>query len=104
MDSCPKELQSYDRAHIKKNEEQDLLQHLWWGKYGVSAISVAVERCLAGKKAKQEYVKKPILKELFDDLNLTEEQRAEKEIQEAILVEEQWASFYKKKGLPETKI
>lgn len=64
MDSCPKELEPYDIAHKKQLEEQDLLQHLWWGSYGLSALGVAIEHCLAGRKAKSKYVDKPILKEI----------------------------------------
>lgn len=60
MDSCPKELEPYDIAHRKKIEEQDCLQHAWWGNYGLSAISVAIEHCFGGNKAKSKYIDKPI--------------------------------------------
>lgn len=104
MDSCPKELEAYDVAHERKLLEQDYLNHLWWGSYGLSAVSVAVERCLAGKKSKQKYIEKPILKEVFGTANLTDEQKFEKELQKALLAEEQWIAVSKKKGLPETII
>lgn len=61
MDSCPKEMESYDIAHRKKLEEQDYLQHLWWGSYGLTAMAVAVEHCLNGKKAKSKFIDKPVL-------------------------------------------
>lgn len=64
MDSCPKELEPYEKSHRKKLEEQDYLQHMWWGNYGLSAVSVAVEHCFAGRKAKSKYIEKPILKEI----------------------------------------
>ncbi len=60
MDSCPKELEPYDIAHQKKLEEQDYLQYIWWGHYGLCAVGVAVEHCLAGRKAKSKYIDKPI--------------------------------------------
>lgn len=41
--------------------ELDATMHAWWGSYGLSAVSVAVEHCLHGRKAKSEYIKQPIL-------------------------------------------
>lgn len=64
MDSCPKELDSYDIAYKLKMQEQDHLMHLWWGTYGLSAVSVAVEHCLASRKAKSKYIEKPVLSEI----------------------------------------
>ncbi|MBO5922808.1 MAG: hypothetical protein J6Q48_10545 [Bacteroidaceae bacterium] len=63
-------------------EEQDRLMHAWWGNYGLSAVSVAVDHCLNGKKAKSEYVKEPILANIGDtipnkseNVELTEEEK-----------------------------
>ena len=37
-------------------------EQMWlMGQYTLSAVSVAVEHCLAGRKAKSEYIKEPIL-------------------------------------------
>ena len=75
MDSCPKELEPYDKAHKQKLIEQDYLQHLWWGNYGVSAVSVSVEHCLAGRKAKSKFIEKPMLQEFEEQKKeLTEEE------------------------------
>lgn len=98
MASCPKELEPYDIAHKKQLEEQDLLQHLWWGSYGLSAVSVAVEHCLAGKKAKSKYIEKP---------TLFKEEVAEngyKESQEEVAVFEmkQRIEALRQQGLPES--
>lgn len=60
MNSCPKELEPYDIAHEKKIKEQDLLQYMWWKEYGLTAVGVAVEHCVFGKKAKSKFVEKPI--------------------------------------------
>ena len=60
MDSCPKELECYDKAHEIKIKEQDTLMHRWWGNFGLSAVVYAVEHCLAGEKAKSKYIEKPI--------------------------------------------
>lgn len=74
------------------------------GMYALSAISVAMEHCLAGKKAKSEYIKEPFLTNSFEDDGLTEQEIQEKEIRKAILAEEQWSNNSKLKGLPETII
>lgn len=37
------------------------MMHAWWGNYGLSAVFVAVEHCLAGKKAISKYIEEPIL-------------------------------------------
>lgn len=52
------------KGYEAKIKEQDYLQHLWWGSYGKQAVYVAVEHCLAGRKAKSKYVEKPILSEI----------------------------------------
>lgn len=64
MDSCPKELEPYDIAHRKKLEEQDYLQYMWWGNYGISALGFAIEHCFNGKRAKSKFVDEPILKNI----------------------------------------
>ena len=104
MDSCPKELEPYDKAHKIKIAEQDNLQYMWWGNYGVSALIVAIDRCFGGKKSKAEYIKEPILSKAFENDGLTEEEIQEKELRKALLAEEQWIIAGKQKGLPETII
>lgn len=104
MDSCPKELEPYDKAHKIKIAEQDNLQYMWWGNYGISALIVAIDRCFGGKKSKAEYIKDPILSKAFENDGLTEEEIQEKELRKALLAEEQWIIAGKQKGLPETII
>ena len=60
MDSCPKELECYDKAHEIKIKEQDTLMHCWWGTYGLSAVSCAIEHFFGGNKAISKYIEKPI--------------------------------------------
>ena len=74
MESCPKELEPYDKAHRIKIMEQDNLQHMWWGNYGISALIVAIDRCCGGKKSKAEYIKEPISSKTFENDGLTEEE------------------------------
>ena len=75
MDSCPKELEPYVKAHNNKIMEEDYLQHLWFGNYGLSALIVAIDRCFRGKKSKFEYIKAPILSKAFENDGLTEEEK-----------------------------
>lgn len=74
------------------------------GMYVLSAVSVAIERNLAGKKAKSEYIKEPLLSKVFENEGLTEEEIMEKEIREALRRERQWIAAAREKGLPETKV
>lgn len=57
--------------------------HMWFGTYGLSAVSVAVEHCLFGRKAKSKYVEKPILSKIQEkttkeNTELTEEEKQAK--------------------------
>lgn len=104
MDSCPKELEPFDIAHKNKIKEQDMLQHMWWGNYGVSALIVAIDRCFNGKKTKAEYMKENIMSKAFENDGLTEEEIYERELKKALFAEEMWIRAGKKKGLPETVI
>jgi hypothetical protein len=54
------------KLHVKGEEEKmKKLDMMNWlnGIYFQSAVTVAVEHCLAGRKAKSEYIKKPLLEE-----------------------------------------
>ena len=74
MDSCPKELEPYNKAHKMNIVEQDNLQHMWWGNYGISALIVAIDKCFS-KKPKAEYIKEPILSKKIENDGLTEEEK-----------------------------
>lgn len=104
MDSCPKEMEVYDKAHKKRVIEQDKLQHMWWGNYGISALIVAIDHCINAKKAKSEYVKEAITSKGLFDSELTESEIYEKDLRKALMAEEQWIISGKRKGLPETVI
>ena len=104
MDSCPKELEPFKKAHKNKIMEQDSLQHMWWGNYGISALVVAIGTCFGGKDSKAEYIKEPILSKEFENDGLTEEEIYEKELKKALIAEEQWIIASNQKGLPETII
>ena len=73
MDSCPKELEPYDKAHKIKMAKHDNLQHMWWGNYGISALIVAIDKCFS-KKPKAEYIKEPILSKKIENDGFTQEE------------------------------
>lgn len=91
------------KGHEEKIKEQDYLAWIF-GQYTLSAVSTAIERNLAGKKSKSEYIKEPLLPKIFENEGLTEEEIHEKEIKKAILVEEQYIAIAFNNGLPKTKI
>lgn len=98
MDSCPKELEPYTRAHKKKIEEQDYLQWQWWGNYGLSAAWVAVDHCLNGKKAKSQYLEKQIFAEDKEPKGKYKESREEC----AVFEMKQRIELLRQQGLPES--
>ena len=73
MDSCPKELEPYNKAHKIKMAEQDNLQYSWWGNYGISALCFAIEHCFS-KNPKSKYIDEPITSKTSKENKLTEEE------------------------------
>lgn len=72
--SCPADMEPYLKAHKEELKEKDYMAWLQ-GQYTLSAVSVAVEHCFAGRKAKSKYIKKPFLQELEEqNKSLTEEE------------------------------
>ena len=97
MDSCPKELLAYDRAHKQKIIESDKMMHLWIGNYGVSALTVAIDHCMHGNKATSVYMKQAILNDL-------KENKEKNESQEIVAVYEmkQRTKMLEEMGLPQS--
>lgn len=66
-------------GYSEQKIEIDAMMHAWFGNYGVSAVSVAVEHCLAGRKARSTYIEKPILSKIQEKTEeqapLTEEEK-----------------------------
>lgn len=66
------------KGHEEKIKEQDYMAWLS-NQYTLSAVSVAVEHCLAGRKAKSKYIEKPIMQEIEEKQQenkpLTEEEK-----------------------------
>ena len=74
--SCPTDLEPYKEAHNLEVREVDSLAYAFCGNYLLSAVTVAVERNLAGKKSKAKYVDTPMLQEY----GMSEEERKQKQI------------------------
>ena len=74
--SCPADLEPYKEAHNLEVREADSLAYAFCGNYVLSAVAIAVERNLAGKKSKSKYVDSPMLQEY----GMSEEERKQKQI------------------------
>lgn len=99
--SCPSELKDYEYAF--RLEQKMIDQHNWMlGMYVESAVGTAVEHCLAGRKAKSEYIKEAILSHQDEYAGLTQEEIDNIEIRKMIANEEAWIRAEKSKNLPET--
>lgn len=99
----PKKLKPFFKAFENKRKMRDEESWIWWGTYGISALSVVLASAFS-KDSKAKYVNKPVYQEMEDkDKELTEEE-IQREIQKAILVEEMWIANDKRRGLPETII
>lgn len=59
--STPKILKAYDKAHEEKIKTMDALAWQFCGSYVLSAVSVAVDHCLNGRKATTKYLEKPVM-------------------------------------------
>ncbi|MCM1225152.1 MAG: hypothetical protein NC548_62945 [Lachnospiraceae bacterium] len=101
--SSPADLEPYSKAYKLQLQQQDSQLHVM-GMYVLSAVSTAIEHNFAGKKAKSEYIKEPLLSKAFENDGLTEEEIQEKEIRKAILTEQRYMAMAINKGLPETII
>ena len=73
MDSCPKELEPFEIAHKNKIKEQDMLQHLWWKNYGISALYFAIEHCFS-KHPNSKFIENPILHDMDKENGMSEEE------------------------------
>lgn len=62
--STPRILKAYSKGYMLKMKRYDEMIYSICGNYVLSAVAVAVEHCLAGRKAKAEFIKTPMLKDL----------------------------------------
>lgn len=87
------------KGHEEKIKEQDYLAWLF-NQYTLCAVSVAVERNLAGDKAKSKYMKQPLLQSIADG----SEDNGCRESKEQVAVYEmkQRINLLRQQGLPES--
>lgn len=96
----PAKLEYCVKGYNMRRKMHDEEMWMWWGNYGISAISVAVEHCFAGKSAKSTYVKKHIM-----DMDAEQEEAntyKEKQEEVAIFEMKQRIELLRKSGLPES--
>lgn len=98
--SCPADLKPYADAYNLEKKQKDNDMWTWFGTYGLSAVSVAVDHCLAGRKARSKYIEKPII----EQQSINGKEITEKDIKKAIITEQMYMAAAERKGLPETII
>lgn len=103
-DLNPRIISLMNKSYNKKLKRFDEIVWSSVGNYLLTAVTVAVDRCLNGKKSKAQYVEKPMLENLGANDGLTEKEIEEMEIRKMIEAEEQWIRVSRQKGLPETVI
>lgn len=85
-ESTPKDLEPYVDARKLNIMQQDQLN--WYaGMYTMSAVMTALDIAFSGKSSKAAYCEAPI----FADMNLTEEQKYERDLKKALAIEAEWA-------------
>lgn len=78
-------------------------EKMWiMGQYTLSAVSVAVEHCLAGRKAKSKYIDKPILQNVLEKTKENGHKESKEEI--AIFEMKQRINLLRQNGLPESPV
>lgn len=60
------------------------------GFYIMSAVTNSIGAAFNGRSHRSTYPKEPIFKKYFDDMNLTEEERLERDMKLAIASEDAW--------------
>lgn len=99
----PHKLKAFAKAYELQRKLKD--EEMWiMGRYVLSAVSTAVEHCLAGKKAKSQYLSAPIFKEFVEEDGLSLEERERKVIERMIAQEDLCIRRLREKGLPETEM
>lgn len=97
----PKKLDSFYKGYRLRRKLEDERDYNM-GIYNLRAVSVSIDHCINGNKAKSEYFKVPILQSVEDTERLTQEEINERELRKMLLYEEMWRKQAKQKGLPET--
>lgn len=86
-----------DKERIKREDYINWIS----GQYTFSAIVTAIENVFKGKA---EYIEKPILWQIIEDSELTEEEREKRDMLAEIRAMDKWIENDRKLGLPETSM
>lgn len=81
----PHKIKIITMGYREQKIEQDAMVYSWWGNYGLSAVAVAVEHCLAGKKAKSKYIEKPMLANVEKNDKVLDEEEKQKKAEQFFL-------------------
>lgn len=87
------------KGHQEKIKEHDYLMWLF-GQYTLSAVSVAVEHNLAGRKARSKYIEKPLLQSVLEEKTKNPYKESQEEI--AVFEMKQRIKALRAQGLPES--
>lgn len=83
--SCPADLKPYEDANTYSIMQQDTLN--WYnGLYTLNAMVTAIDKAFNGKRSKMEYMERPLL----SDMNLSEEEKYERDLKKALAMENAW--------------
>ena len=97
--SSPADMEPYIKAHDAEIKEKDYLS--WMSnQYTMHAVSVAVDRCLAGRKARLKYIEEPILESVFKEKMESRYKESKEEV--AVFEMKQRINLLRKSGLPES--
>lgn len=98
-DMSPRTIKLISEGYKRRIQRIDNLIWTWFGNYGLSSVFVAVEHNLAGKKARSEYIKEPILSKQIKE---EKDYFTDKDIEMAIMTEKMYMARAINAGLPET--
>lgn len=99
----PRIIRAFQKGQQEKMEQDDFLNWLS-GNYFMSALDVAVDKILSGRKAKAKYIEKPIFPEYIEQSSMSEEEREERDMKLEISKMEQWIAHDANCGLPQTNL
>lgn len=89
--SNPRIIKVWEQAYKNEQNRMNELIYAWVGNYGLSALCMAIDHVLNGKKAKSKYIEKPI--RIFELTEKEKEQEAVK-ARQAFMA---WAGMAEKK-------
>lgn len=89
--SNPRIIEVWEQAYKNKINSMNAYIHAWVGHYGINALTVAIDHCFNGSKARSEYIKEPI--ELFEKTEEEKKAVQRKELEKFL----SWAAKAEKK-------